>query len=99
MAWKSIDIRCEECGSLWDDIVDSTEVDNKFQCPECGKQSGSRTISAPNFTKASYVDGTNRFKDLKEISKLKIERAKSDHKNRKGIEKEIRRAGGKIYNQ
>lgn len=53
-------------------------------------------ISKPNLTKASYVDGNNRFQDLKEAAKLEKESAHAKGgSTKKEIAAEIRKMGVK----
>lgn len=98
-SWKTIDILCsnESCQHKWDALIDRSEEENEFQCPECGA-SGKKTLSAPMVFKEAYHDGIKRlgWDKLREASKLNLEAAGSRDKNRKEIQKEIKKLGVNI---
>lgn len=73
MGWFSGRWLCgnEECKEMFDEIVDSELKDSVLDCPECGLQTAKRVPFA-NITKASYVDGNNRFSEIKERRKLQV---------------------------
>lgn len=62
-----------------------------IKCDKCGEEKASYVLSAPYGTRASYLDGTKRFQDAKEASKLNKEMAST--KNKAEIKKEIGRLG------
>lgn len=68
MGWIAIDIRCQDCDHVTDILIDRDEQGGTWGCPECGGAM-SKTFSAPNITRASYVDGTKR-KGFLSIKKL-----------------------------
>lgn len=87
--------RCSS-GHTADEIVVHCPYDDRDTqtCLECGHPL-ERQITAPNFTKASYIDGqrgkTGAWKDMREASKLNREAATdSSQDNKKAIAKEIR---------
>lgn len=98
MGWISLDFKCPDCNETWDDIVGTDEKDNKFKCPYCLSDNASRTFSAPNFTRASYVDGVKRagFQEFKEAAKLNKESAVSGNDKKKEIAREIRKMGVRV---
>lgn len=55
------------CGRQWESYVDDGE---QTRCMTCGKNV-SYLIQAPMVLQASYPDGTNRFRDEREKTKLK----------------------------
>lgn len=77
MGWIAIDIRCQDCDLVTDIIIDRDEQGGTWGCPECGGAM-SKTLSAPNITRASYVDGTKRkgFEDMKQA--VRVEREMMD---------------------
>lgn len=97
MGWITRDLRCEKCEYIWDDLVEIQFRDELAACPRCQEISGMRTISKPNYTKASYVDGTRRFRDHREANKLTIEKSSANKTTRKQISDEIRKIGIKQY--
>jgi DNA-directed RNA polymerase subunit RPC12/RpoP len=97
MSWKSLTFKCQTCNHIYDDIVEREKEFEVQACPECGDVAALKTFSPPNVLRASYLDGTRRFDDHREINKLKKERASSKREDRKAIEQEIRKLKGKIY--
>jgi hypothetical protein len=95
MGLFAIDILCPQCDLRWDDLVDRNEDtwELRFECSRCGCEDCSRTMSAPNMTKASYPDGYKRgpgYDAMKEASKMKAERANLPMDKRNDINKAIR---------
>lgn len=90
MGWITIDIRCQDCDHVTDILIDRDEQGGTWGCSECGGPM-SKTISAPNITKASYVDGTKRkgFAEHKEIARLQTEAADLPPNKRGEINKAI----------
>jgi len=90
VGWITIDIRCEECDLVTDILIDRDEQGGTWGCPDCGGPM-SKTLSAPNFTRASYVDGTKRkgFSEHKEIARLESEAAELPPQKRGDIQKAI----------
>lgn len=83
---------CLECNSETVESFPSAERPDHIQCGQCGREGAAEyRISAPNITRASYIDGTRRFDDFREARKLQEEKWRSSDKgHRKAIEKEIR---------
>lgn len=98
MSLFSIDIHCKACDHRWDDLVERELLypDSRFYCPECSEPAGERAISAPHSTKASYVDGTKRFTDLKEAAKLNKQKAVSKGETKKELAREIKKLGARL---
>lgn len=96
MSLFAIDVRCQDCNHVWDSLIQRSERDSQWPCPECGGM-GKRAVSAPMVMTASYPEGTKRkgWADLKEASKLKIESANSRDDKKREIAKEIRKMGVK----
>lgn len=76
MAWKSFRFRCGVsydpdvgCGHIWDDLIQHDQLDVPIECPTCGAVAGNR-IPYANIATASFVDGTNRFQDIKTMREL-----------------------------
>lgn len=92
MGWIAIDIRCQDCDHVTDILIDRDEQGGTWGCPECGGAM-SKTFSAPNITRASYVDGTKRkgFSEHKEIAKLESAAADLPPNKRGEINKAIKR--------
>lgn len=91
MGWITIDIRCADCDLVTDIMIDRDERSSTWGCPECGGPM-SKTISAPNFTRKSYVDGTRRkgFAEMKEAVKLEREMMDLPPEQRKGHQRAIK---------
>lgn len=94
----SYDYKCTTCEQKFIEVVKYDQREDKQLCPDCGTSTGVYCISAPNITRASYVDGTKRkgFSEMKEAAKLNREAAHSGTEKRREIEKEIRRMGVKV---
>lgn len=73
----------------WDARGDTTE------CESCG-QPAEYKISAPNITRASFVDGTKRAGFSEGREALKIQREAKSHADRKEIAAEIKKMGVKV---
>lgn len=69
MSLISRDYRCPNCESVTNKLVPRNEDPQIIECPECGASAG-RTISVPNVTAVSHVDGTDRWGGVKEKRKL-----------------------------
>jgi len=101
--WRTLDIECSQCGTVSDLLVRTADVDKEHTCPECGYEKCTRMLSAPMVLRASHQSGYNRgpaWADLKEASKLKVERANLPHDKRGDIDKEIskrQKSAGKSY--
>lgn len=87
--------RCD-VGHTTDEIIIGCKYEDRDNqiCPDCG-MSLIRQITAPNFPRASYVDGqrgkTGAWKDMREASALNKEAATdTSQDNKKAIAKEIR---------
>lgn len=100
MGWFSARWKCqnEECGSIFDETVASELRDIALDCPDCGLQSAVRIPFASVLTSKtakSYLDGNNRFGEIKERRKLeRAERAArnaGDADTRAEIKKELTR--------
>ena len=92
MGWITIDIRCEECDLVTDILIDRDEQGGTWGCPDCGGPM-SKTLSAPNFTRVSYVDGTKRkgFSEMKEAVKLEREMMDLPANKREGHQRAIKK--------
>lgn len=90
MAWITIDIRCEKCDLVTDLLIDREEQGGTWECPACQGEMR-KTLSAPNITRASYVDGVKRkgFQDQKEIARLESEMFDKPLGERRQYEKSI----------
>ena len=92
MSYLSIDIRCDKCDLVAATLVDRQEIitHKEWECPDCAGTM-TRTISAPNITRKSFVDGTKRkgFQDHKEIARLQIEEAELPANKRSEIRRSI----------
>lgn len=84
---------CSDCEYEWETQLPVADRDIPQQCLSCGQTDKvSRLMAAPMVLKASYHMGYNRgasFAEVKEIAKLKEERANLAHDQRKDIDKEI----------
>lgn len=103
MGWASERWLCsnEQCGAIFDEIVDRDLRDSVLDCPECGLQTAKR-IPFANITKSSFVDGCNRFADIKARRRLQVQERKArrsgDSQARAEIQKELKnyiKPGGK----
>jgi len=96
MSYKSIDVKCQDCELVWNELVER-ELENtaKFTCPNCGGL-GKKTVSAPTVLKATYPDGTKRdgFRDMKEALKLESEMYNKHYDKRKEYQDEIKKLKG-----
>lgn len=91
MSYLSIDIRCDKCDLVAATLVERLERDSSWECPDCAGTM-TRTISAPNITRKSFVDGTKRkgFADMKEAVRVEREMMDLPHDKREGHHKAIR---------
>lgn len=89
----SLDFECRECDFRWDALIPREERGQTQACPDCGKVAGFRTLSVPNFTRASYVDGGRKsdkdYQDMKIASKLEKEMYDKPPAERGELRKEI----------
>ena len=90
MSYLSIDIRCDTCDLVAATLIERSERDSSWECPDC-QGTMTRTLSAPNITRKSYTDGTKRkgFQDHKEIARLQIEEAELPASKRGEIRRNI----------
>lgn len=85
------DFECFHCQSTTILNVPYDKRDELYYCADCGFHL-LRKFPAPMVARASYPDGTtNRFKELKEASKLNKEAAVAKDTTKKEIQKEIRK--------
>jgi len=75
MSWLSIDVYCSNCDEQMDAIIPRDqvpEVGAVWEQGNCRRCSGEvvRVVSRPNHTKASFVDGTRRFDQLRTQDRL-----------------------------
>jgi hypothetical protein len=91
MSYLSIDIRCDKCDLVAATLVERSERDSSWECPDCAGTM-TRTISAPNITRKSFVDGTKRkgFADMKEAVRVEREMMDLPHDKREGHHRAIR---------
>jgi hypothetical protein len=91
MSYLSIDIRCDTCDLVAATLVERSERDGSWECPDC-MGIMTRTISAPNITRKSFVDGTKRkgFADMKEAVRVEREMMDLPHDKREGHQRAIR---------
>lgn len=70
MGYKTFDYRCGDCEFTETLLLDRDEQESKLtaQCPQCD----GIMVRVPwiNTTKASFIDGNNRFAEHKEIRKI-----------------------------
>lgn len=78
--YQTNDYLCSQCKNVDTMLVDTKDRDLVYKCTQCGGDSH-RTMYA-NITRASYLDGNNRWKSVREmreidktIKKLKRDRA------------------------
>ena len=91
-SYKSVDYYCDFCDLKSDRLIERDKVDEPQFCDTCEHQL-SKTISAINVPRATYVDGQRKFKNLKEKHQLRKEKAAArqslDIKSEKKINKEM----------
>lgn len=46
---RLIDLKCRHCGSVFEELVRSSEDPSAIPCPECGQQGAEKQISAAAF--------------------------------------------------
>lgn len=99
---ESMRLKCKECESVYDDLLERAERDNVHVCRDCGELAAVRIMAVPfirTSDSASYVDGTRKLDSLRETRALVKAKARAkETKNRdeeKRIAKEIKKLGGK----
>lgn len=85
MAWKSIDVICQNdsCDYCWGEIVDKVDQDKDFECPKC-KSLAKRGIRTIHNLKASYPDGHYRMDGIgkmMDMDKLETAFAAAEDRN------------------
>lgn len=84
MSWISWDYRCGDCGHVRTDLRRRDEPAETLDFAHCdnGDCMGvmERTFTTVNSTKASYVDGTRRFADVREQRVLQRAARKAQRK-------------------
>lgn len=94
MSLISLDYLCPECRHRhWETVPRDIQFSYTPECAQCGAEMR-RVPSAPRVMRASYPDGTNRFKDLKESIQLEMEMADLPATERSKIKQEIKQLGG-----
>lgn len=89
------DFTCEKCENDW---MDNIRFEKRFDqiCPFCGEKAIWK-FPAPSNTRASYVDGTRRFDNVREAAALNKEAITSRSKEKKKeIAAEIRKLGVRV---
>lgn len=74
------DYNCTSCESLFvlNRLYSERDNNEEVECPECGKKSCERVYASfPGVTRASFIDGNNRFAALKTEAKLRTARAEA----------------------
>lgn len=91
MSLMSVDLKCFSCDSRYLDSVDRDEDTWKLRwdCKCCGGSDVRRIPSIPMTTRVSYVDGNDRFANLKRAAKLEIESMNHPREERAGFQQEI----------
>lgn len=90
------DMACQVCMFEGDAFINSSEVENPIECPDCGQISYKRVWrKMPGTTRASYIDSnkTARAKDLeglKRAAHLEVQKAGTKPSERGEISKEIK---------
>lgn len=86
---------CLDCGSV---TIESHRWESRPETITCAcGGNGEYRVAMPNVVgKASYLDGTKRFQDLKEANKLTREAANSRPEQKKEIAQEIRKMGVRL---
>ena len=91
--------QCTDCGSQHDEMRDYEDRDNPATCDQCGSLA-ERVYTAPNITRASFVDGKRRFTDIKTANQLKKQksaaRGRGDRVEEKKLNQEIKKVEKKI---
>jgi hypothetical protein len=89
--------QCTECDLVTTEFYKYEDRPERMQCPACSTETAEYRIAMPGITRASYVDGTRRFQDAKEASKLNKEMASSQSTaNKRDIAREIKKLGYKF---
>lgn len=88
---------CYECEAMDIQHFPLNQRPDVSHCSRCGLEV-KYTISAPAFTKASYLDGTKRkgWADLREANRLSKEASVSRKETAKEIRQEIKRMKVKV---
>ncbi len=86
------DFLCRECGTI---MIENHKWESRPDGIICACGGiADYTIAMPNINgKASYLDGTKRFANMKEAAKLNVEAAGARNETKKEIAKEIKRMG------
>jgi len=95
MSYFSASFTCSNCNHHWEDLIPRSQKDEEHPCPNCAA-GVTRNFEVSKHTRASYVDGNNRFRDAKEAAKLNREMAQTSPNNRKEIAGEIKKLGYKF---
>lgn len=93
MSWVTRDYRCGTCEAVTIEMVDRAAEPGTLPC-ECGGVA-ERTISA-NITKASHVDGSGRFDDVRRHRKLQREGKKALRQGKRDDARRINRELDKL---
>lgn len=84
---------CPVCSHYFDGLIDDAHRDTGTLCPICEEPCTleNERVTAPNVTRASYVDGrsTDTAKKLKEAAKLKTQMYNMRPSERGDIRKEV----------
>jgi hypothetical protein len=89
--------QCTECDLVTTEFYKYEARPEEVECAVCGTRTAKYKIAMPGITRASYVDGTNRFQDAKEAAKLNKEMASSRSSTTKQeMAKEIKKLGYKF---
>ena len=95
MGLISLAYECPGCDQIFSDLVKRSERDEGTKCPLCETQCvrDDELITAPNVTRASYVDGrrTDTAKDLIEAAKIESESFNLKPKDWKKHKSEVKR--------
>lgn len=87
---------CIDCQHTTDHDCKYEDRPEQIVCENCGKMASYKLIPPMPMLK-SYLDGSSRFRDLKEASKLNVAAARTDNADEKAaIKKEIARTGYKF---
>jgi hypothetical protein len=91
--WLTIDIRCETCGLVSDMLIDRSEKDDSWQCPDCPEGTSMKRVflTAPAVMNAALPDGVRRkgFRELAEAARLEVESYNLAPEKRGHINREI----------
>ena len=94
-------MRCDACNHTYFDLLERSNRDDTYACPECRTLAAKRTWSTPHVSTEKLsqtlpdVVGTGRFDSLKQQQALKKERAHSrevgDRTSERKIDKELKK--------